>query len=253
MTTLQLSELHRALPQLADSHHKALSIAAKRQPPPNIRGAHSPGLTKLWSLPDPTPGIAERVRALVSQRRETGIVIDESDIAAATIDELRKAALVRASKSATKKERARVYRIASRLIRSYVLRRAKGHCEACTRALRFAVLTVHRILKRTIRSNWLTTDRITPRRLSGFAQTVTAGRISVRMQNPSMRRWYENCPNWSVPQRTPRLRFCDWLHVRSVRRMRLSQCSRPSAPLPDSLLRKRRSARMPPLIGVYFA
>jgi len=137
-----------------------------------------------------------------------------------------------------------VYRIASRLIRSYVLRRAKGHCEACTRPLRFAVLTVHRILKRTIRSNWLTTDRITPRRLSDFAQTVTAGRISVRMQNPSMRRWYENCPNWSVPQRTPRLRFCDWLHVRSVRRMRLSQCSRPSASLPDSLLRKRRSARM---------
>ena len=137
MTTLPLSELHRAPPQLADSHHKALSIAAKRQPPPNIRGAHSPGLTKLWSLPDPTPGIAERVRALVSQRRETGIVIDESDIAAATIDELRKAALVRASKSATKKERARVYRIASRLIRSYVLRRAKGHCEACTRAAPF--------------------------------------------------------------------------------------------------------------------
>lgn len=116
MTTIPLSELRRALPRLADSHHKALSIAAKRQPPPNIRGAHSPGLTQLWSLPDPT---------------------GSKHIPSVNIDELRKLALLRASKSATKRERVRVYRVASKAIRSYVLCRAKGHCEACKKAAPF--------------------------------------------------------------------------------------------------------------------
>ena len=53
MTTLPLSDLHRTLPGLANSHLQALAITAKRQSPPNILDAHSSGITKLWSLPDP--------------------------------------------------------------------------------------------------------------------------------------------------------------------------------------------------------
>ena len=47
---LPLSDLPRSLANLANSHHEALRIAAKTMPPPpNIRGAHSPGVTRWLS------------------------------------------------------------------------------------------------------------------------------------------------------------------------------------------------------------
>jgi hypothetical protein len=250
MTTLPLSELYRALPGLANSHHKALAIAAKRQPPPNILNAHSPGIIELWSLPDPhrremhivqggitngdkrllqrvargsksvpswvvpksvavgdevviyirgyglfatarinsrpwprtdrrnrygaglkaiklieppisltairrnlpdfgwsqyprsittlSPEIAERIRVLITKRRETGIQdFVEGDIPSANIDELRKLALRGARGSVAGREGVRVYRVAAKAVRSYVLRRADGHCEGCTAAAPF--------------------------------------------------------------------------------------------------------------------
>jgi 5-methylcytosine-specific restriction protein A len=54
MTTIPLSDLPKALPSLEESHYAALSRAANWQSPPNIRGAHSVGVTKLLSLPDPS-------------------------------------------------------------------------------------------------------------------------------------------------------------------------------------------------------
>jgi hypothetical protein len=54
MTTIPLSELPKALPSLEASHYAALSIAANWQSPPNIRGAHSVGVTELLSLPNPS-------------------------------------------------------------------------------------------------------------------------------------------------------------------------------------------------------
>jgi hypothetical protein len=45
-----LFDLPRLLPDLAESHHAALRIAAERMPPHrNIREAHSPGITKWLS------------------------------------------------------------------------------------------------------------------------------------------------------------------------------------------------------------
>jgi hypothetical protein len=52
-TTLSLSEIPRRLDSFTKSHQAALSIAADRRPPENIRNAHSTGVTRLLGLPDP--------------------------------------------------------------------------------------------------------------------------------------------------------------------------------------------------------
>jgi len=54
MTTIPLSDLPKALPSLEESHYAALGSAATWPSPPNIRGAHSVGVTKLLSLPNPS-------------------------------------------------------------------------------------------------------------------------------------------------------------------------------------------------------
>jgi 5-methylcytosine-specific restriction endonuclease McrA len=53
MTRIVLSELPRALRTFVESHRAALSIAAKYPPPANIRNAHSVGITKALSVPNP--------------------------------------------------------------------------------------------------------------------------------------------------------------------------------------------------------
>jgi HNH endonuclease len=94
-----------------------------------------PGLT--WaiyprSITTPSPEIAGQIRDLVRQRRKSGVPdLDDESLASANIDELRKAALLQAKPTATKKERKAVYRIRSRAIHLYVLRRANGRCEGC--------------------------------------------------------------------------------------------------------------------------
>ena len=60
ITTIRLAEIARVLPTLSQSHHKAILVAASRQPPESIREAHSEGITKLLSqlldrtVPDPS-------------------------------------------------------------------------------------------------------------------------------------------------------------------------------------------------------
>jgi hypothetical protein len=81
------------------------------------------------SITTPSAVIADRIRALIRERRKTGV--DDDELAALTIDELRSAALLKARAFATKKERKGVYCLRSLAIRLYVLRRANGRCEAC--------------------------------------------------------------------------------------------------------------------------
>ncbi len=54
MTVLSLTELSSTLPSLLETHLRALSIAARQPFPPHIRNAHSPGVTSLLSIPDPS-------------------------------------------------------------------------------------------------------------------------------------------------------------------------------------------------------
>ena len=60
MVGVPLSGLSRVLPGLLDSHQQAFAKAANRRPGPNIRKAHSRGLTRLWRLPDPGYDTGER-------------------------------------------------------------------------------------------------------------------------------------------------------------------------------------------------
>ncbi|MCX6629534.1 MAG: HNH endonuclease [Candidatus Solibacter sp.] len=110
-----------------------ISLAALRRRVPDLKWANYPR-----SITTPSHKIVEQIRALIGKRRETGIPdIEDEDIPSANIDELWTLALLRATSSATKKERVRVYRVASTAIRNYVLHRAKGHCEACEAAAPF--------------------------------------------------------------------------------------------------------------------
>jgi|ERR1017187_203207 hypothetical protein len=54
MTTIPLAKLPQTLPSLEESHYAALSNAANWQSPPNIRGAHSLGVTEFLSVQNPS-------------------------------------------------------------------------------------------------------------------------------------------------------------------------------------------------------
>jgi hypothetical protein len=69
-TTVPLSELPRRLPPLEELHYAALSSAARRRSPPHIRGAHSVGVTKLLSLPNPSYVSSARDSVLAGRDEE---------------------------------------------------------------------------------------------------------------------------------------------------------------------------------------
>lgn len=54
MTTVSLAKFPKTLRSLEESHYAALSSAANWQCPPNIRGAHSPGVTEFLSVTNPS-------------------------------------------------------------------------------------------------------------------------------------------------------------------------------------------------------
>lgn len=84
------------------------------------------------SITTPSEEIAEKVRALIARRRKTGMPdIDEKTLLEANIEELRKVALLKSKKTATKKEKKVIYRARSMAIKFYVLKRSKGYCEGC--------------------------------------------------------------------------------------------------------------------------
>jgi predicted HNH restriction endonuclease len=75
MTTIPLSELPKALPSLEESHYAALTSAASWQSPPNIRGAHSVGVTELLSLPNPSYVSSAQDPVLVGRDEEATPVV----------------------------------------------------------------------------------------------------------------------------------------------------------------------------------
>jgi 5-methylcytosine-specific restriction endonuclease McrA len=105
----------------------AISLATIQRRIPGLTWAKYPR-----SITTPKPEIADRIRKLIKKRRESGIPdLNDEALADANIDELRKAALLRARRFATRKQRRTTYRVRSSAIRLYVLRRANGRCEAC--------------------------------------------------------------------------------------------------------------------------
>jgi len=90
------------------------------------------------SITTTTAAVARQIQRLIQQRRVRGTLdLDDDGLASASIEELRKAALLKARASAPRKERKTVYRIRSRAIHLYVLRRANGYCEGCGAAAPF--------------------------------------------------------------------------------------------------------------------
>jgi hypothetical protein len=105
----------------------AISLATIQRRIPGLTWANYPR-----SITTPPPEMAALVRKLIQERRKTGIPdLDDRALAGANIDELRKAALLKARALATRRERKTVYRVRSRAIHLYVLRRANGRCEGC--------------------------------------------------------------------------------------------------------------------------
>jgi hypothetical protein len=105
----------------------AISLGTIRRHVPQLTWAKYPR-----SITTPSAEIASQIRGLISERRRTGLPdLDDEGLAQANIDELRKAALLSARSSATKKQRTLIYRIRSKAIHLYVLNRANGHCEGC--------------------------------------------------------------------------------------------------------------------------
>ena len=105
----------------------AISLAAIQRRVPKLTWANYPR-----SITTPSRDIADQIRILIQERRRTGIPdLDDDALAAANIDELRKAALLRSRPFATQKQRKALYRARSRAIHLYVLKRASGRCEGC--------------------------------------------------------------------------------------------------------------------------
>jgi len=105
----------------------AISLGAIRRGIPELTWANYPR-----SITTPLSEVAERIRVLIAHRRKTGLPdLDSKALAAANMDELRRAALLNARSDAAPKKGSAIYRIRSRAIRRYVLCRANGHCEGC--------------------------------------------------------------------------------------------------------------------------
>jgi hypothetical protein len=109
-----------------------VSLAAIRRRIPDLGWAKYPR-----SITTPPPEIADQIRALISGRRKGEIDLDDTFLAEANIDELRKVALLKAHGSLPPKNRAAIYRAKAPAIRRYVLIRANGRCEGCSAAAPF--------------------------------------------------------------------------------------------------------------------
>jgi 5-methylcytosine-specific restriction endonuclease McrA len=102
-----------------------ISLAAIRRHIPKLTWANYPR-----SITTPTPEVAAQIRALIRNRRRTGLPdLDDESLNRANLDELRKAALLGSRSTVSSKRRTVIARIRSQAIRLYVLRRAKGDCE----------------------------------------------------------------------------------------------------------------------------
>lgn len=112
----------------------AISLSAIRRAIPSLTWAIYPR-----SITTPERKTAESVRALIADRRRTGLPkIDDASLVEANLDELRRVALLNARSKPLGKTTRAIYRARSRAIRLYVLKRANGCCEGCGAKAPFA-------------------------------------------------------------------------------------------------------------------
>jgi len=105
----------------------AISLAAIQRHIPSLKWANYPR-----SITTQAPEVANLIRGLVQKRRITGIPdLDDSSLASANIDELRKVAILSQRRFVTPRQRKIAFRARSTAIRLYALRRADGRCEGC--------------------------------------------------------------------------------------------------------------------------
>ena len=84
------------------------------------------------SITTPAPRVATQIRELIQERRRTRTPdLDDDALAAASIDELRAVAILKARPFLTPKKSTILYRARCEAIRRYVLCRASGFCESC--------------------------------------------------------------------------------------------------------------------------
>lgn len=90
------------------------------------------------SITTPETNIASQVRQIINHRRKTGLPdLDDKTLSESNIDELRKVAILKSTKTATTKEQKVLYRARSLAIKFYVLTRAQGNCEGCKKPAPF--------------------------------------------------------------------------------------------------------------------
>jgi 5-methylcytosine-specific restriction endonuclease McrA len=84
------------------------------------------------SITTPNKAIGEKLRAMIEDRRKgKGADLEEEELRESSLEELRAAALAKASKSATARHRVVIERRREVAIKTYALRRADGCCEFC--------------------------------------------------------------------------------------------------------------------------
>jgi hypothetical protein len=104
-----------------------ISLGAIKRSIPGLEWANYPR-----SITTPSPELADKVRELIQARRKGGVRdFGDQDLNEANIDELRAVALRKARPSLPARERNAIYRLRSRAIHLYVLRRSGGRCEGC--------------------------------------------------------------------------------------------------------------------------
>jgi hypothetical protein len=84
------------------------------------------------SITTPKAGVSAKLRALVENRRKhRGAELDAGDLKEASLAELRRWALLKASSGASTSSRLVIQRKRERAVKTYALKRAEGACEFC--------------------------------------------------------------------------------------------------------------------------
>ena len=110
-----------------------ISLSAIRRHLPELKWGIYPR-----SIVTPEPEVANQVRALIRERRKTGMPdLDDEALENANEEELWVAALLGAKRPVKGVRREVIYRARSTAIHRLVLLLAKGHCEACGAAAPF--------------------------------------------------------------------------------------------------------------------
>jgi hypothetical protein len=110
-----------------------ISIAAVLRHLPRLTWARYPR-----SITTPHETLASQIRDLIATRRRTGLPdLDDDSLASANLDELRKVAILAARKHVTGTKKSTWHRVGSLAIKRYILCRANGICEGCSKSAPF--------------------------------------------------------------------------------------------------------------------